>query len=528
MGKRKAENKIVLSHRVKLPKHLNFYLHNLFERNKVLVNLQLENLWNEESLERVSSSKKVWKSLEPLFERPKVIPSRVFRNSLELSGRIIRSQRERKQLFELILSRPCLTLIPEWGVKRELKLSHSSQFILNVKRQVMNLIRKGRRVNSYFELEPPEFVGDVFLTDADDSVEDGQFKKLKVDEEKIELKVKVPQGRRWVWKRAEIETPERVKKLLKDGYSLKAPLLRRENTHRGEEHYLVLVFEREFEEKKERKPERVFSIDLCPSMRRLAVGCVMEKSGRFSRPIYFKAEDVVRKISRLRKEIDNLKGRIDRLYLEKEKTDKDHVREALQRKIDHLFREKKSKERKLRNLRKEVLEILVNEIILTAKVLGIDTVVIEDLSFKDVPEWKDKTLRWLFSTWFYAKFSERLKEKAKREGIEVVEEKPANTSRKCFCGREVKKEGHYLICPVHGKYDRDYLASINLGKRYLKPPALEVGGIPETVPSGGISSPIPSPSTLTAYLRLVYCYFFISLFPYQVRTRILNGVVKRC
>ncbi|MDQ7082664.1 MAG: transposase [Aquificota bacterium] len=204
------------------------------------------------------------------------------------------------------------------------------------------------------------------------------------------------------------------------------------------------------------------------------------------------------------------------------------MKEKLQRKIDHLFRERKSKERKMRNLRKEVLEVLTNEIILTAKASGIDTVVIEDLSFKEVPEWKDKTLRWLFSTWFYARFSERLKEKAKREGIRVREENPANTSKRCFCGREVKKEGHYLICSVHGKYDRDYTASINLGKRYLKPPALEVGGIPETVPSGGASSSILSPSTLTAYFRLVYCYFLVSLYSQQVRTRILNGVVKRC
>ncbi|HIQ49396.1 MAG TPA: hypothetical protein EYH58_07195, partial [Aquifex aeolicus] len=89
-------------------------------------------------------------------------------------------------------------------------------------------------------------------------------------------------------------------------------------------------------------------------------------------------------------------------------------------------------------------------------------VVIEDLSFKEIPEWKDRTLRWLFSTWFYARFRDRLKEKARKEGIRVEEENPSGTSSKCFCGREVKKEGHYLICPVHGYYDRDYLASINL------------------------------------------------------------------
>jgi|GEM_PF-1122898 len=528
MKKKKAENKIILSCRVKLPKHISFYLHNFFEKNKTLVNLQLRYLRSEEGFKAVDGNSKAWKALEPLFERPPSIPSRVFRNSLELSGRIIRSQKERKELFELIFSRPCLTLWSECKVKKEFSLPKSPMFILNVRRQVKNLIRRNVKVSSFFELEGPEFKGDVFLTDADDSIRNGQFRKLKVDEKKIELRIKIPEGDRWVWRKVELETPEKVKKLFKEGYTLKAPLLKRDRTHRGEEYYLVLVFEREQKAKVKERPERVFSIDLCPSMRRLAVGCVVEEVGRALRPIYFKADKVVRKIKRLRREIDNLQRRIDRFYVEREKTEKARVKEKLQRKIDHLYKEMKLKGRKMRNLRKEVLEVLVNEIILTAKALRIDTVVIEDLSFKDVPDWKDKTLRWLFSTWFYSKFSERLKEKAKREGIRVEEVNPANTSSECFCGRDVRKEGHYLVCPVHGYYDRDYLASINLGKRYLKPPALMVGGIPETVPSGGISSPVPSPSTLTAYLRLVYCYFIFSLYSQQVRTQILNGVVKRC
>ena len=529
MRRRKTENKIALSHKVKLPKHLNFYLHNLFEKNKALVNLQLGKLWNEEGFERVSTNSKAWKSLESAFERPLSIPSRVFRNSLELSGRIIRSQRERKELFELILSKPCLTLIPEWKVKKELKLSHSCEFILNVKRQVRNLIREGKKISSFFELERPHFNGDVFLTDADDSIENGQFKKLKVSEEKIELQIKLPEGERWVWKKIELETPERVRKLIKKGYSLKAPLLKRERTHRGEEYYLVLVFEKEIKEE-EKTPERIFSIDLCPSMKRLAVGCVVERDGKVSRPLYFKAEEAVKKVRRLRSEAHFLKRRIDRLYLEMGKTEKEEVKEKLRKKIDHLFREKKLKERKLRNLRKEIVEILTNEIILTAKVSGADTIVIEDLSFKEVPDWKDRTLRWLFSTWFYAKFSERLKEKAKREGIKAREENPTNTSRRCFCGEEVEKERHYLICPVHGKYDRDYVASINLGKRYLKLPALEVGSSPETVPSGGISSPIPmliELTTLFAYLKLVECTFLYSLISKR-EMEIYDTTVKRC
>ena len=170
------------------------------------------------------------------------------------------------------------------------------------------------------------------------------------------------------------------------------------------------------------------------------------------------------------------------------------------------------------------------KIILTAKVFRADTIVIEELSFKEVPEWRDRTLRWLFSAWFYSKFSERLREKVKREGIKVVEVSPANTSKECFCGEGVRKEGHYLTCPVHGKYDRDYVASINLGKRYLKLPALDVGSSPGTVLSGGNFSPIPVLIRLTAllaYLKLVTCTFLYSLIP-EREMEILDTTVKRC
>jgi len=74
MKKKQTENKIVLSQKVKLPKYLNFYLHNLFEKNKYLVNSQLEKLWNEEGFKKATSNKKAWKSLEPHFERPSSVP----------------------------------------------------------------------------------------------------------------------------------------------------------------------------------------------------------------------------------------------------------------------------------------------------------------------------------------------------------------------------------------------------------------------------------------------------------------------
>jgi len=51
--------------------------------------------------------------------------------------------------------------------------------------------------------------------------------------------------------------------------------------------------------------ERVLSIDLSPSENRLAVATIVEEKGH-SKPAFFKARKITRKIDRLQKEIDNL------------------------------------------------------------------------------------------------------------------------------------------------------------------------------------------------------------------------------
>jgi len=215
---------------------------------------------------------------------------------------------------------------------------------------------------------------------------------------------------------------------------------------------------------------------------------------------------------RIRNELSNLRSKIDRIYKEWRKTKKESVKKVLRKKLDHLYKEKKSRVRKLKNLRKEIIEIFVNEVLLVAKAYDVNTVVVEQLSFKELPEWKNRTLRWLFSIWFYSKFVERLEYKARLNQIQVVRVNPAGTSKVCFCGEKVSSEGHYLVCPVHGRYDRDYVAAINLGKRYLKSPALEVGDIPEAVLSGDTSSSFTRITTLISYLSLVKCTLLNNLF----------------
>ena len=81
--------------------------------------------------------------------------------------------------------------------------------------------------------------------------------------------------------------------------------------------------------KSDRRPyqeEKVLGIDLSPSVKRLAVGVIKGRKEE-SRPIYFKAERVIKKVLRIRKEISFLERKIDNIRNQLEET----------KSIDHKF-----------------------------------------------------------------------------------------------------------------------------------------------------------------------------------------------
>jgi len=148
-----------------------------------------------------------------------------------------------------------------------------------------------------------------------------------------------------------------------------------------------------------------------------------------------------------------------------------------------LFVEQKLRQRKIKQLRKEILETFTNLVVAHAKAYDCQAIVIEDLNFKEVPDWKDKKALRRFSQWFYSRFESRLEEKAKLHNLKVIKVNPAHTSRVCHkCGKEGKVEGLVFKC-FCGKYDRDYNASVNIAFRLTKPKAQGAEGIPGSIPS---------------------------------------------
>jgi len=462
--------KVVISYSLTLPQKLYPHLDYLFSINRKLVKNWIAWLWNAQTLESLKEEGKVLSILKRSVKRThEWIPSRVYRNSLELTGQILRSQIERKEIYDFVANHPCSAFWSEYTLAKELE--KTPEFVLNVQKQVGKQIRKGKLERDYLKAVKPQFRGSVFITSADDSLSGGKFKKLtffkRANRWFISLKIKIPvRGLKFRWFEVVKPVPKKIAYMLEVGAKPKAPLIKRERLKSGFDIYrLILPFEVETEVSKG-KPKRVFALDLSPSTNRLAVGTVVERNGH-SKPVFFKAKRMIRKLERLLKEISDLERKIDNIADAMHSTSSKRHRRELEERLEHLYQEQKRKQEKFKNLRKEILEIFTDWVVEYAKAYGCEGVAIERLGFKDLPSWRGGKLRRRFATWFYSRVKEKLEYKAKLRGIRLIEVNPAYTSRYCHrCGKEGRADRLSFKCCC-GIYDRDYNASVNIGKRAL-------------------------------------------------------------
>ncbi|ADO45273.1 transposase, IS605 OrfB family [Hydrogenobacter thermophilus TK-6] len=458
------KDRVVVSYELTLPQNIYPKLDRLFSEFKWNVRRTLSSLWNEETIEKLKGKGSSVGILKSEVMRPSHLPSRFHRNVLELSGQIVRSQIERKRIYEYILEKPCRAIISENILAKELKTS--PLFVLNIQRQVRKGLRRGKVEKDYLRAVRPSFSGNVVITSADDSLCRGQMRKLKTDGKFIEFEIKVPDGRGWRWIKVQKLIPDRLKKDIFRAKGIGSPLIKRVFLKSGYTIYkLVIPLELEVEVQKE--ADRMFAIDLSPSENRLGVGTVVAKEGH-SKPIFFRASKMIKKLERLLKEISNLERKIDRIADQIHSTGSEEHREKLKGRLRHLYAEQRLRWRKFKELRKQVLEVFVNLVVEHARAYGCQAIAIEALKFSSSPRWKNPKMRRYFETWFYSKFSERLAHKAQRRGIRVIEVPAFYTSQVCHvCGRRGRAKGLEFECEC-GSFDRDYNASVNIGIRALE------------------------------------------------------------
>ncbi|SMP13474.1 transposase, IS605 OrfB family, central region, partial [Venenivibrio stagnispumantis] len=170
----------------------------------------------------------------------------------------------------------------------------------------------------------------------------------------------------------------------------------------------------------------------------------------------------------IQKEIDKIEKKIDHIADDIHTTTSKNHKEKLQNRLKHLYKEQKRKQRKIKQIRKEILNIFTNWIIEYAKIYNIKIIAIEKLSFKKIPDWQSSKAIKRFTEWFYSKIKDKLQYKAKLKGIRILEIQPSYTSQYCHkCNKKAKADRLTIKCEC-GKYDRDYNASVNIGKRAIK------------------------------------------------------------
>ncbi|SMP03889.1 transposase, IS605 OrfB family, central region, partial [Venenivibrio stagnispumantis] len=287
----------------------------------------------------------------------------------------------------------------------------------------------------------------------------------------MKLNIKLPTiNKQFRWFEIKKLVPTKIARLLTKGAKPQAPLIKKELLSNGYNIYrLIIPFEIEIKsfDIENIEENRVLSIDLSPSENRLAVATILEEK-RHSKPIFFKAKRIIRKIDRIQKEIDKIEKKIDHIADDIHTTKSKNHKEKLQNRLKHLYQEQKRKQRKIKQIRKEILNIFTNWIIEYAKSYNIKIIAIEKLSFKKIPDWQSSKAIKRFTEWFYSKIKDKLQYKAKLKGMRILEIQPSYTSQYCHkCNKKAKADRLTFKCEC-GKYDRDYNASVNIGKRAIR------------------------------------------------------------
>ncbi|WP_297445213.1 hypothetical protein [Desulfurobacterium sp.] len=209
-SKSKSKNKLTLAYETFLPRWSYPYFRRLLSIHRTYGNILLKRFWSEEWIERLKNSNNPWKPIDEATARPKHIPSRVWRNICLTVGSVLKSSAERKDLIEKLLAKPHLIDAPAHKAVKE--LGYDRLFVENVQEQLRNYRAKhGKLPGSFFELGVPRLKGIEFPTGADDSIGNGQFKKLQIANGRYYLKIKLPvTWRKWRWFTIEGAVPKSV------------------------------------------------------------------------------------------------------------------------------------------------------------------------------------------------------------------------------------------------------------------------------------------------------------------------------
>jgi putative transposase len=480
----------VLTTTIRLPDGQQAASLRLLESARQATNSMLETLWPHLA-EFEQGQGPAWKQVSSLLGAPAAHPSRVWRCEAETAGRILRSQAARKAAFDRlhgVLSEELI--VPAKGGRtarknrRELNARLAAlreelgsdadklMLLLNVAEQACNFyLAYGCFPDDYSTLQRvPVLAAGVLTFAGDDGPRQGQAYRLAVAGTCLEVALKVPgEAGGWKWLAPfRIELPDNARELLARG-ELLAPQLRVMTKANGEA-VAVLDLPVEVPVAGLPKPEdcaRVLAFDW--GVRKLLTMVVVGRDGQqVSRPLFFDSGGLDGKQARLRRQIDLLKARRDKL------PENAPRRTALDQEIEACWLAFTRRNQALAHL-------AANLLVLVATVYGCRLIVGEDLvSLKTMGRGRDVKGRWRNwrnNTTLRSAITNLLRYKARLAGIRLRFEFPRKTSHTCpRCGKPahtfrspqpggVCEWGAWLRCESCGwNGSRDYAGALNIAR----------------------------------------------------------------
>ncbi len=481
-----------LTYRLRLPDEAQVDALRLLETSRRTVNAVIETLWPRLD-EFVGGEFQAWKHVTSLLPQPHDHGNRQWRCEAETAGRILRSQAERKVAFEIIrpiltdeLIRPAdgesparknRTLLMEQvrALRAQAGDAEKLMALVNVTEQACNFYLTHERFpNTYEEMQPLPLLKAGLLTYAgDDGPAKGQAYRLRLDipNRTAWLRLRGPdENNVWHWGAEEfaILLPEVVLERLASSTPL-APTLRAVQRADGTQvACLDFIVGQPLPELPTWGDTRhVLAFDW--GVHTLLTVVVLDRQGRqLSPPFFLDRGGIDGRQARLKRQIDQLKAKLDALDLRSPK------RARVQREIDLCWAAYSHRNQALAHLAANFLltlaalydcEVIAGEWLASLRMTG--------RGRGTRGRWRN----WRNNTTLRGEIWKVLKYKARLVGIRLRAEFPGGTSHTCpRCGRPAQTYkspehnepvawGRWLKCGACGwNGSRDYAAALNIGR----------------------------------------------------------------
>lgn len=383
-------------------------------------------------------------------------------------------------------------------------------YVVNLLEQMAEFYAEHERLPlSYFDLQPKPQLKTPWLTlAADDGADKGQVYTLRVVQGQLSFSFKYPQAGQWLWT-PEVTFP--LPKGIDEPYTLLAPTLRLKETKGGAAAVVLDFIMEDPAPQAQPTGDNILAFDW--GVRRLLTFVILNRDGeQLTPPVFVDIGGLAGKQARLRRQIDQLKAKRARLR----KRDRAQVEVELA-----------ACWRKYRAVNEALAHFAANLLLIVALAWNCNLIAGEWLKSlkarkRQQPNHfrKVRTLNWRVNTTIRQLIWRKLDHRTRRFALRTTQVWPRGTSHECpRCGgpgitckspehRASSRFGHWFCCLNDACFfncDRDYVASLNIGRRALietYPSEVESDVVcqPVSYKGPGATLPFPSPDALPAVL----------------------------